>query len=97
MRCKKASLVVNPRTGQNVAKLPDVLAVLSAAGWKTGIALKEYGGHSMQLANEATGGGSDLVIAYGGDGTLNQVINGVMNSKGSHRIVGVIPGGTANL
>jgi diacylglycerol kinase family enzyme len=37
------------------------------------------------------------VIAYSGDGTLNQVVNGVMHAKGQHSIVGLIPGGTANV
>jgi len=97
MRAKSAAVVINPRTGQNVAKITDVLAVLSAAGWKTKIALKEYGGHTMELANKATEDGQNLVIAYGGDGTLNQVINGVLTSKEPHGIVGVIPGGTANV
>lgn len=96
MHCKRAAIVINPRTGQNVAKITDVLAVMSAAGWKPEIALKEYGGHSMELAQEASEKKSDLVIAYGGDGTLNQVVNGVMNAKG-HSRVGVIPGGTANV
>lgn len=97
MRAKNASVVINPRTGQNIAKITDVLAVLSAAGWKTNIAIKEYGGHSMELANEAANDGRSLVIAYGGDGTLNQVVNGVLASKAPHSIVGVIPGGTANV
>ena len=97
MRAKNASVVINPRTGQNIAKITDVLAVLSAAGWKTNIAIKEYGGHSMELANEAANDGRNLIIAYGGDGTVNQVVNGVMTSKDSHNIVGVIPGGTANV
>jgi YegS/Rv2252/BmrU family lipid kinase len=97
MHCKKASLVINPRTGQNLANLSDVLAVLAAAGWKTDIAIKEYGGHSMELARQAAENKSDLIVAYGGDGTLNQVINGVMNAARPRSIVGVIPGGTANL
>lgn len=96
MRCKKASLVINPRTGQNVAQLTDVMAVLYGAGWKVDTMLKEYGGHTMELANDAAKDGCDLVIAYGGDGTLNQVINGVMNAGGKRKIVGLIPGGTAN-
>ncbi|HEY5003505.1 MAG TPA: YegS/Rv2252/BmrU family lipid kinase [Ktedonobacteraceae bacterium] len=97
MNCKKASLVINPRTGENVAKITDVLAILDAAGWKTNIALKEYGGHSLKLAQQASEDKSDLIIAYGGDGTLNQVVNGVMTTKKSHSTVGVIPGGTANV
>ena len=97
MHAKNASVVINPRTGQNIAKITDVLAVLAAAGWKTNIAIKEYGGHTMELANEAANKGRNLVVAYGGDGTLNQVVNGVLTSKDPHSIVGVIPGGTANV
>ncbi len=97
MRAKNASVVINPRTGQNIAKITDVLAVLSAAGWKTNIAIKEYGGHTMELANKAASKGRNLIIAYGGDGTLNQVVNGVLTSKDPQSIVGVIPGGTANV
>src|SRR6266516_3120339 len=97
MRSKKAVLVINPRAGENVAKITDVLAVLAAAGMKTDIALKEYGGHTLELANEAAEEKSDLVIAYGGDGTLSQVVNGVMGAKKPRSIVGVIPGGTANV
>ena len=97
MRCKKASIVINPRAGQNLAKLTDVLAVLAAAGWKTNIAIKEYGGQTMELATEVAEKGYDLVVGYGGDGTMNQVVNGMMNKKGQHNTVGVIPGGTANV
>lgn len=97
MSSKTASLIINPRTGENVAKLQDILAVLSAADWKTKIGLKEYGKHVMQLAHKAAVDESDIVIAYGGDGTLNQVVNGVMSVKGHKSSVGILPGGTANV
>jgi diacylglycerol kinase family enzyme len=97
MKRKKACLVINPRAGQNLAKLNDVMAVLSAAGWKTDIAIKEYGGHTMELATKGAKKGYDVVVGYGGDGTLSQVINGVLNAKGHQSVVGVIPGGTANV
>ena len=96
MKKRTADLVINPRDGQNVAKLLNILAVLAAGGYKTEIALKQYGGHSQELARQAAEDGADLVIAYGGDGTLNQVVNGVMNAGGK-AIIGVLPGGTANL
>ncbi len=57
--------------------------------------LKEYGGQTMKLATKAAEEGYDLIVAYGGDGTLNQLVNGVMNAKGQNSIVGLIPGGTA--
>ncbi|GHO85027.1 diacylglycerol/lipid kinase family protein [Dictyobacter formicarum] len=95
---KTASFLINPRAGENAAKLSDILAVLSAGGYKTEIALKEYGKHIMVLAREATlEKKSDLVIVYGGDGTLNQAVNGVMSVKGKRPTVGLIPGGTANV
>lgn len=97
MKRKTAYLIINPRLGKNVAKLPDILALFSAAGWKTDIALKEFGGHSMQLASEAAEEDYDLVIGYGGDGTLNQVVNGVMTANRRRSVVGLIPGGTANV
>src|SRR5438132_12991127 len=97
MKCKKACLVINPHAGQNVTKIAELIAVLSAAGWSTDITIKEYGGHSMELAARAAKANYDLVIGYGGDGTLNQVLNGVMNAGRCQSIVGVIPGGTTNV
>src|SRR5260221_8915271 len=97
MRCKKACLVINPRAGENIAKLGDLIAVLSAAGWSTDIALKEYGGHTLKLATKAAEHGYDLVITYGGDWTLNQSGYGVMNVKRQHNTGGGIPCGTANV
>jgi YegS/Rv2252/BmrU family lipid kinase len=97
MNGKKACIVINPRAGQNIVKLPDMLAIFAAAGWKTDIAIKEYGGQTMELATKAAEKNYDLVIGYGGDGTLCQVVNGVMNAKGQHSRVALIPGGTANV
>ncbi|MFL5625047.1 MAG: diacylglycerol/lipid kinase family protein [Ktedonobacteraceae bacterium] len=95
MHCKDTCLIVDLREGQDLAEISNMIAVLSAAGWKTDIALKVYSGEALKLARKAADQGYDAIIAYGGDGTLNQVINGVMN-VGSKSIVGVIPGGTAN-
>ncbi|HVT41150.1 MAG TPA: YegS/Rv2252/BmrU family lipid kinase [Gemmatimonadaceae bacterium] len=97
MKRKLAQLIINPRLGKNVERLSDILAVFSAAGWKTRIALKEFGGHTMQLAEDAAEDGCELVIGYGGDGTLSEVVNGVMASRPRGRTVGVIPGGTSNV
>src|SRR5947199_2792191 len=97
MRCKKVRLIINPRAGHNFTRISEVLAVFSAAGWRTDMAVKLYGGHTMELATRAAEEGYDLVIAYGGDGTINQVVNGVMAANGKRQpVVGVLPGGTAN-
>jgi YegS/Rv2252/BmrU family lipid kinase len=97
VKCKTAYLIINPRLGKKVNELSAMIAVFSAAGWKTDTAIKEFGGHTRKLARKAAEAGYDLVIGFGGDGTLNQVVNGVMAAKRHGCIAGVIPGGTANV
>ena len=97
MSKKRACLIINPKDGANVAKLTAILPIFAAAGWQTDIALKQYGGHSMELATGAAKKSYDIVIAYGGDGTLSQVVNGVASGKSPKVMVGLIPGGTANV
>ena len=93
---KNACLVIDLRNGEHLAKIPDIVAVLAAAGWKTEVALKEYGGETLKLAQQAASDGYDVVLGYGGDGTLSAVFNGVMNA-GKRSLVADIPGGTYNV
>ncbi|GAC1371476.1 MAG: hypothetical protein PVS3B1_21120 [Ktedonobacteraceae bacterium] len=96
MHCEKAYLIINPREGQDMTKLTDVFTILSAAGWDVDNALVEYGGHARELAAKAAKHEYDLIIGHGGDGTTNELVNAVMQSKERKSIVGVLPGGTAN-
>src|SRR5437763_11417275 len=98
LRCKKVRLVMNPRAGHNFRRIADVLAVFSAAGWKTDMAVKLHGGHAMELATKAAEDGYELIIAYGGDETISQVVNGLMAANGKRQagIVGDLPGGNAH-
>jgi YegS/Rv2252/BmrU family lipid kinase len=96
MNHQKVCLIINPRDGQNFSKLTAILAIFAAAGWHTDIVIREYGGHVIELAANAARQEYDQVIAYGGDGTLNQVVNGLMNSKKHTSIIGTLPGGTVN-
>ena len=96
MHCEKAYLVINPREGQDMTKLTDVFTILSAAGWDVDNALVEYGGHARELAARAAKHEYDVIIGHGGDGTTNELVNAVMQSKERKSIVGVLPGGTAN-
>jgi diacylglycerol kinase family enzyme len=50
--------------------------------------------HATQLAREAVAAGADLIFSAGGDGTLNEVLNGM---AGSDAVLGMLPGGTANV
>jgi YegS/Rv2252/BmrU family lipid kinase len=51
-------------------------------------------GAASELANKAASQGSDIVLVCGGDGTINEVINGLAGSQAS---LGLLPGGTANI
>lgn len=98
MKRTTACLVVHPRSGQNLTRVPDVVSVLSRAGWATDVVVKESKGQTMELAARAAEAGYDYVVAYGGDGTVNHVVNGVLAfAEQRATAVGVIPGGTANV
>ena len=51
-------------------------------------------GAASELAKEAARKGRDIVLVCGGDGTINEVINGLAGSQVS---LGLLPGGTANI
>ena len=54
----------------------------------------QYRGHARELAASAA---VDLVIVHGGDGSINEVVNGVMSRREGRPRVAVIPGGGANV
>src|SRR5882724_8818944 len=65
-----------------------------------------YRGHARELASEALVQGVDLVVTFGGDGTINEVVNGLMTAGGgqaagggaqSRPSIAVIPGGGGNV
>jgi diacylglycerol kinase (ATP) len=54
----------------------------------------EAAGHATELARDAVAAGADLVLVLGGDGTINEVANGIIPSRVP---LGILPGGTANV
>jgi YegS/Rv2252/BmrU family lipid kinase len=55
-------------------------------------------GDATEIANRASQEGRQLVIACGGDGTLNEVVNGLAGRQNGHRVpLALLPGGTANI
>jgi YegS/Rv2252/BmrU family lipid kinase len=90
----RACLITNPKSGKGGIDLSPVLPILAAHGWQAEVRQKLHGGHATELAAEAVKDGFDVVVACGGDGTVGEVVEGVL---GSTVAVGVLPGGTANL
>src|SRR2546423_14737545 len=93
MSGKKACIVADLRTGEHLAKIPDIVAVFSAAGGKTDVTLKEYGGETLKLAQKAARDGYDLVMGYGGGGKPKCFFNGVLKGGGK-KFVGGFPAAT---
>ena len=96
MEGKKLLLIVNPRAGRNKPHGPlfDALAVLSAAGYLVRIHQTTAPGDAAETAARE-GGQYDLVVAAGGDGTLNEVISGLMRLDAPPPL-GYLPQGTTN-
>lgn len=94
---KKARIIYNPTAGREIFKrsLPSVLERLEKAGYETSAHATTGEGDAITAAKLAVERQYDLVIAAGGDGTINEVINGI--SEEEYRpTVGVIPTGTTN-
>jgi len=93
----KAMLIYNPQSGWGAPKkhgLPRLLDRLSALGIDAKPAPTASVGHATELAREALRQEVSLVIAWGGDGTINEIARGML---GSHTPLGILPGGTVNV
>src|ERR1051326_7635940 len=88
-------LIVNPRATTTSEDVTD-LVVSSLAGLvDLEVAHTRYRGHARELAAAA---GGDLVLVLGGDGAVNEAVNGLMSRNDrTPPLIGVIPGGGANV
>lgn len=89
----KTCIILNPRAG-SVRDLDDLVARLKRVP-NAEIRLTGKRGSAARFARTALRKGCDIIIAAGGDGTLNEVINGIGENLG-HARVGLIPLGTGN-
>jgi len=93
---KSIPIIVNPTAGGG--RLLRSFKDLDAAAHQCGVNLTwlhtEARGHGTELAREAADQGFPLVLAYGGDGTYNEVAKGLLGSDTS---LGVLPGGTTSV
>ncbi|WP_102693862.1 diacylglycerol kinase [Rummeliibacillus pycnus] len=94
---KRARIIYNPTSGREVFKkhLPEVLAKLEVAGYETSCHATTCAGDATTAAKDAVERKFDIIIAVGGDGTLNEVVAGVSGFENRPKI-GLIPMGTTN-
>jgi len=95
-----AILIYNPASGGKKEKrahaIAKVLAVLRAAGAQAEAVATTHAGSATSQTQQALASGFDTVLACGGDGTVNEVLNGLVLA-GSQAALGVIPLGSGNL
>lgn len=94
---KRARIIYNPTSGREMFKkhLPDVLDKLEMAGYETSCHATKGAGDAKAAAAQAVERGFDIVVAVGGDGTLNEVVSGISPFEKRPKL-GVIPMGTTN-
>lgn len=95
-RPPRARVVLNPHAGnaEDVRAIGAAIDVWRARGWEVELTSTRYAGHGVELAREAARDGFDIVTAAGGDGTVNEVVNGIANTQAA---LAVLPVGTANV
>ncbi|MFH1176459.1 MAG: diacylglycerol kinase family protein [Acidobacteriota bacterium] len=98
---KRCKLIVNPAAGKGAAgrKLPRLLALAEGRGLEISLALTTGPWHAAEIARAAALDGFAVVAAAGGDGTCNEVVNGLMEARQAGTIVpllAVLPIGRGN-
>ena len=93
---KKLMLVINPAAGRGGFKfnLPDALQTLDRGGYRTTLFFTSERGQATEFVRE-NGSKYDVVACVGGDGTLSEVISGLMELEQPPKL-GYFPMGTAN-
>ncbi len=97
-----ALLIHNPNAGNGGharrGTLDQARHIFSRGGIATEIAETTGPGHATEIAARAAEDNRGLVIACGGDGTLNEIVNGLASQQNGHRVpLALLPGGTANI
>lgn len=92
-------LVVNPRATTTSPRVTDVLVNALQSQLDLTVELTRYRGHGLELGRMARDEGIDVVIALGGDGVINEIVNGMLHrGLGSGvPLLGIVPGGSANV
>ncbi len=89
-------LIRNPASRHSIPteRLDAVLARARDAGWQIDHVSTERNGQATEIARDAAARGADVIVVHGGDGTLNETINGI---AGTGTALAVMSAGTANV
>ena len=87
-------IIVNPYATTVSDRLKNLVVYALQARYDVEAVDTEAAEHAIEIGREARNGGYDIVVAFGGDGTLNEVANGL---AGTDVPVSVLPGGSTNV
>src|SRR3954470_7024922 len=95
----RALVVVNPAATATTPKGRDVLVGALASELKVDVAETRHRGHGRALGARAVADGVDVVVTLGGDGTVNEVVNGLLEHGPAPHLptLAVVPGGSTNV
>jgi len=95
----RALLVVNPSATTTSPRVREVIAHALASAVDLDVVDTVRRGHAGDLARQARRDGLDQVLVLGGDGTVNEVVNGLLADGPGHDVpvLGAVPGGSANV
>jgi YegS/Rv2252/BmrU family lipid kinase len=94
-----AKVIVNPvaGAGRTAREWPRIRGILKGHGLRFEHDMTEAPGHAIELAREAAGNGYDTVVSVGGDGTINEVVNGLYASGNIRSAaLGIVSTGTGS-
>src|SRR6476620_10303900 len=96
----RALLVVNPKATTTSERSRDVLVRALRSEVDITVAYTRRRGHAAALARDAAAEGVEVVVTLGGDGTVNEAVNGLMDAgmkAGDRPALAVVPGGSTNV
>ena len=97
-------IIINPRSGpqrrgRGGERVDTAKRALDRLGLTAAVRVTERAGHAHDLALEAAASGADLIVAWGGDGTINEVARALVQRDQAGAVppaLGIIPGGSGN-
>lgn len=93
----KTELIINLTAGGGKPRphLKTIFKYLKENGFNFKVSYTSHHGEAIELAQKAADKGMELIVSIGGDGTVNEIVNGIMKSKNNPSL-GIIPLGWAN-
>jgi len=94
MKKNKIFFIINPLHSKGIKKLKSLIKIkFTSHKYDVNILISEYKGHTLKLAKKALDNKADIVVACGGDGTINEVGQSLVKTS---ILLGIIPLGSGN-